>query len=149
MVTKSTRRAIAAASIGMLLGLARALAVAQTPAQVIAAENFAGWQIPAGAAHEENPLAATPAGLGKGKKLFASNCQKCHGPSGRGDGPSGDPDHLPADLTQSTAPEGIMFYKIWNGRKTPVMPSFKAMMTKEEIWTVIAYARSLRTPSSP
>jgi mono/diheme cytochrome c family protein len=38
-----------------------------------------------------------------------------------------------------------MFYKVWNGRKAPPMPPFKTTMTREEVWTVIEYARSLRT----
>jgi hypothetical protein len=37
-----------------------------------------------------------------------------------------------------------MFYKVWNGKQPLVMPPFKSMMTKEEIWAVVAYATSLR-----
>ena len=67
--------------------------------------------------------------------------------SGSGFEPSADPEHPPADLTASALPDGVMFYKVWNGRKAPAMPPFKSMLTKDEIWTVIAYAKSLR-PSS-
>ena len=145
----STRRAGAAALIAVVFWLARALAVAQSPADIVAAANAAGWQIPQNAEQEKSPLTPTAAVLHKGKDLFSSNCQKCHGATGRGDGPNGDPDHLPADLTASTLPDGVMFYKVWNGRKAPVMPSFKSTMTKDEIWTVIEFAKSLRPSTSP
>ena len=148
MRRRSTRRAAAAASIGVVFWLARALTLAQSPADIVAAANAAGWQIPQNAEQEKSPLMPTAAVLKKGKDVFSSNCQKCHGAAGRGDGPYGDPEHLPADLTASTAPDGVMFYKVWNGRKAPLMPPFKSTMTKDEIWTVIEYAKSLRSSSS-
>ncbi len=144
----STRRAAAAASIGAVFLLARALTIAQSPAVIVAAANAAGWQVPQNAEQEKNPLVPTAAVLGKGKDLFSSNCQKCHGATGHGDGPNGDPDHPPADLTASTTPDGVTFYKVWNGRKAPLMPSFKSAMTKDDIWAVIEYAKSLRPSSS-
>jgi mono/diheme cytochrome c family protein len=128
----------------VLFWLAQVWPAAQSPADAVAAANGAGWQVPESAAQEKSPLKPTAALLTTGKDLFSSNCQKCHGAGGRGDGPYGDPDHRPADLTASTIPDGVMFYKVWNGRKAPVMPSFKSVMTKEEIWTVIEYAKSLR-----
>ena len=143
----STGRA-AVATIGVLVWLAGALAAAQSPGDIVAAANSAGWQVPPNAEQERSPLTPTVRLLNKGKDLFSSNCQKCHGASGRGDGPNGDPAHPPADLTASTTPDGVMFYKVWNGRKAPAMPSFKSLMTREDIWTVIEYAKSLR-PSSP
>ena len=135
--------------MSVLFWLARALAVAQSPASAVGVANAAGWQVPENAELEKSPLTPTPALLKQGKALFSSNCQKCHGAGGRGDGPYGDPDHRPANLTASTTPEGIMFYKAWNGRKAPMMPSFKSTMTKEEVWTVIEYAKSLRSSSLP
>jgi mono/diheme cytochrome c family protein len=131
-----------------MVWLAPLLSVAQSPPNAVAVANAAGWQVPENAEQERSPLTPTAPLLKKGKDLFSSNCQKCHGAGGRGDGPYGDPDHRPADLTASTIPDGVMFYKIWNGRKAPVMPAFKSLLTKEEIWTVIEYAKSLR-PSSP
>jgi mono/diheme cytochrome c family protein len=131
----------------VLVWLAQVWPAAQSPSDAVTAANAAGWQIPLSAAQDKSPLTPTAALLKTGKDLFSSNCQKCHGAGGRGDGPYGDPDHRPADLTASTAADGVMFYKVWNGRKAPVMPSFKSVMTKEEIWTVIEYAKSLR-PSS-
>ena len=100
------------------------------------------------AAAEVNPITLTPAVLAKGKDLFKSKCQKCHGPAGQGDGPDADPKHKPGNLTDSSRasrnPDGVMFYKIWNGRKNPKMPAFKSEITRDDIWTVIHYAKTLR-----
>jgi mono/diheme cytochrome c family protein len=136
------------AAVCAVFWLACALIRAQGAVDLAAAANTAGWQIPANAEQQKSPLAPNAQLLKKGKDLFSSNCQKCHGPKGRGDGPNGDPDQPPADLRASTAPDGIMFYKVWNGRKAPVMPPFKSSMTREEIWTVIAYVKTLRSPAS-
>jgi mono/diheme cytochrome c family protein len=107
-----------------------------------------GWQIPATALHETNPIAANDQVLAKGKDIFKSKCQKCHGPLGKGDGPDADPKHKPGNLSDgsraSRNPDGVMFYRIWNGRKNPKMPAFKSELTRDEVWTVIQYAKSLR-----
>lgn len=109
------------------------------------------WTIPQGALTEKSPLTATPDVLKKGRALFASSCQKCHGPDGKGDGPDGDREHLPADLTLAARaaanPDGIVFYKIWNGRSNPKMPAFKSQMTRDQVWTIVEYVRTLRKPS--
>jgi mono/diheme cytochrome c family protein len=148
MASRSTRAAGAIAAAAAVFWLACALTLAES-AETAAAATAAGWQVPPNADHETSPLMPTAAVLKKGKSLFSANCQKCHGPRGHGDGPGRDPDHLPADLAASTNPAGVMFYKVWNGRKAPVMPPFKTTMTKDEIWTVIEYARSLRSTGSP
>jgi high-affinity iron transporter len=144
----SARRAAIIGVVCAACWAASVLVMAQAPEDAAALANEAGWQIPPNGAQEKSPLTPAPGVLKKGKGLFSSNCQKCHGATGRGDGPSGDPDHPPADLTASTASDGIMFYKVWNGRKSPAMPPFKSLMTKDEIWTVIEYAKSLRSSSS-
>ena len=112
------------------------------------AGNGKGWTIPAGAAQEPNPLTSSPEVLAKGKSLFEKKCQRCHGKSGKGDGPDADADEPPDDLTDgsraSRNPDGVMFYKVWNGRKSPKMPTFKTELSKDEVWTVVTYAKSLR-----
>jgi mono/diheme cytochrome c family protein len=106
------------------------------------------WQIPANAAQETNPVPAGPDALKKGRSLYSSKCQRCHGSAGRGDGPDADPDFRPGDLTDesraSRNPDGVLFYKIWNGRQNPRMPAFKSEMTRPEVWTLIHYVKSLR-----
>ena len=57
------------------------------------------------------------------------------------------------DLTRADRaaknPEGVMFFKAWNGRKKPKMPAFKDELTKEQVWAVVAYAQTLRKPATP
>ena len=108
-----------------------------------------GWKIPPTAKEEKNPLTVDDTLLTAGKKLFAQKCQRCHGPDGKGDGPDADSDHADImDLTnpkQTEAnPDGVVFYKVWHGRQEPRMPAFEDQLTKDQAWTVVAYAQSLR-----
>jgi len=112
-----------------------------------------GWTIPPDAASEKNPLSASPEVLKEGKSQYNSHCEKCHGKKGLGDGPDvdrKDRKNKPANLAMSRNPDGVMFYKIWNGRHDPHMPAFKSEMTKDEVWEVVAYiTASLRPPAAP
>ncbi len=108
-----------------------------------------GWQIPPNAAQEKSPIAVSDAVVAAGKKLFSANCQRCHGEAGKGDGPDGDPDHQEdMDLTVAARavrnPDGIVFYKIWNGRLVPKMPVFSEQLSKEQVWAIVAYVQTLR-----
>jgi mono/diheme cytochrome c family protein len=40
-----------------------------------------------------------------------------------------------------------VFYKVWNGRKKPKMPAQKDELTKEQIWQIVSYVQTLRTPA--
>src|SRR6185295_6977583 len=109
-----------------------------------------GWQIPPAASTEESPLPPRLAVIRKGKALYISHCSGCHGLEGRGDGPDNttDPAHRPADLTNAFPanlnPDGVMFYKIWNGRAQPTMPAFKTELTRNDVWAVVEYIKTLR-----
>jgi mono/diheme cytochrome c family protein len=112
----------------------------------ILAQAQSNWQIPPAAKKETSPLKPSADVLRKGKGIFASRCQKCHGTAGKGDGPDAEANTKPADLTMSVAadnPDGVMYYKIANGQP-PKMPAFKGLMSRDEIWTVVEYAKSLR-----
>ena len=107
------------------------------------------WTIPAGAAEEANPVAASPEVLAKGQKIFQGKCQRCHDRDGRGRGPDADPDHPAGNfadpLRAAFNPDGVMFYKIWNGRKkSPKMPAFKEEISKNDVWTVIHFVKTFR-----
>jgi hypothetical protein len=41
-------------------------------------------------------------------------------------------------------PDGVMFYKIWNGRAKPKMPAMKIDVTRTDVWAVIHYINTLR-----
>src|SRR6266536_3547615 len=59
------------------------LALAQSPSTTNTV-----WQAPARAARKPNPLPADTKSIAEGKKLYTMNCLPCHGPAGKGDGPS-------------------------------------------------------------
>lgn len=108
---------------------------------------YQGWTIPDTAKTEKSPVKSAADAAKKGKALFASNCAKCHGPEGKGDG--ADSDHA-ADLTDEFRtelnPEGVLYYKIWNGHTTD-MPAFKSKLTKDDTWALVEYLKVLRTPA--
>ncbi len=104
-----------------------------------------GWTIPPNAANEKNPVPLSPKAIEEGKDQYGLHCEKCHGKKGLGDGPDvdrKDRKSKPANLAMSRNPDGVMFYKIWNGRHDPRMPAFKSEMTREEVWLTIAYITS-------
>jgi mono/diheme cytochrome c family protein len=124
--------------------LLRATATAPPPAQP-----RGGWQLPPEAPSLKSPLTADENVLAAGKKIFRDKCQKCHGPKGLGDGPDADPEHAEAmNLTNPARagrnPDGVVFYKVMNGRRNPKMPAFKDELSQEQVWTVVAYVQSLR-----
>ena len=113
-----------------------------------APDDSQGWQIPEGAAMERNPQPLNAAVLAKGQGVYKAKCQRCHGADGTGHGPEADPTHPAGDLTTgrvaSRNPDGVMFYKIWNGRAKPKMPAMKSDITQADVWTVIQYVKTLR-----
>ena len=138
-------------SIGVTVLLAvvtAAHAVTGTDAP-IPQRSTSGWTLPPDAADTRSPLTVDDKVLAIGKKIFTDKCQKCHGPKGLGDGPDADPDHAEdMNLTNPKRadrnPDGVVFYKVSNGRRSPKMPAFKEDLSKEQIWSVVAYAQSLR-----
>lgn len=111
----------------------------------VGSAQYQGWTIPDTAKTEKSPVKSAADAAKKGKSLFGSHCAKCHGPAGKGDGP--DSDHA-ADLTDEFRtelnPEGVLYYKIWNGH-TNDMPGFKSKLTKDETWGLVEYLKVLRT----
>ena len=37
--------------------------------------------------------------------------------------------------------DGIVFYKMWNGRKKPKMPALKDELTKDQVWQIVDLRR--------
>lgn len=107
-----------------------------------------GWQLPDGAEREVNPVPASEKVIERGRAIYQSRCRRCHGPLGKGDGPEADPERRPADLSDprraARNPDGIVFYKVWNGRRNPDMPAFKTEMEREDVWAVVHYVKQLR-----
>ena len=112
-------------------------------------KSTAGWNLPKDADDKKSPLKVDDTVLAIGKKIFTDKCQKCHGPKGLGDGPDADPDYAEdMDLTNPKRAErnsdGVVFYKVLNGRRSPKMTAFKDQLSTEQIWSVVAYAQTLR-----
>ena len=108
------------------------------------------WILGEDADTKTNPLTADEKTLATGKGIFKDKCQRCHGPGGLGDGPDSEPEaRVDMDLTNPKRagrnPDGVVYYKVLNGRKRPYkMPPFKDELSEEQIWAVVTYAQSLR-----
>lgn len=149
MIALSSRRSLLCLALLVFcptVGLEIAHGAVQAP------EGSAGWQIPDGAAAEHNPEPLNPATLAKGQRLYRAKCQRCHGADGTGYGPETDPGHPAGDLTDgrraSRNPDGVLFYKIWNGRTKPKMPAMKTDISQADVWAVIHYVKTLRKDTS-
>lgn len=108
-----------------------------------------GWQLPPEAPGTKNPLTVDDKVIAAGRQVFTDKCKKCHGPEGLGDGPDADPDFAEEmNLTNAKRaarnPDGVVFYKVSNGRRKPKMPSFKDELSTEQIWSVVSYVQTLR-----
>lgn len=108
------------------------------------------WTAPLRAAHKVNPIAADAKSLEQGKALFTMACVPCHGPSGRGDGPSANglerngakihPGNL-SDPKLWLQSDGEIFWKITEGNSP--MPVFGETFTEEQRWQIVNYVRTL------
>jgi mono/diheme cytochrome c family protein len=135
------------------IGLAGALALAggalaATMPLDAAPQTTRSWNLGEDADTKKNPLTVNVKTLEAGQALFKDKCARCHGPGGIGDGPEADPDATEMDLTNpkraARNPDGIVFYKVLNGKLRPKMPAFKDEMSEEQIWTVVTYVQSIR-----
>jgi mono/diheme cytochrome c family protein len=141
------------AVVVLFFGSITVAAMAAKPSLQQPAKSAGGWTLPPEAETTKNPLLVDAKLLATGKAIFKEKCQKCHGPSGRGDGPDADPDaQEDMDLTRASRaaknPDGVIFFKAWNGRRKPKMPAVKDDLTKEQLWAVVAYVQTLRKPAT-
>ncbi|HEY7296183.1 MAG TPA: copper resistance protein CopC [Dehalococcoidia bacterium] len=89
-----------------------------------------------------------------GRQLYVANCARCHGASGRGDGPDGRRlDPPPADLVVHApqhSDEQLLNF-IANGIPTTAMPAFSGTLTEGERQAILNYLRQLALgkPASP
>jgi len=92
-----------------------------------------------------NPLAADPVALQDGRRLFIwYNCSGCHGGhAGGGMGPS-----LRDEVWIYGSRDDQIYDSIAQGRANG-MPAWGSKIPKEQIWELVAYIRSMRTPQEP
>jgi len=94
--------------------------------------------------------AASKEQLTSGKKIFTESCVTCHGESGKGDGPAAASfKQKPADFTDA---EHSKFYSdqgriylIKKGSVNTPMPAWENILSENDIQSVYAYVRSLRS----
>lgn len=148
MKTIVTRSAVLGV-VALSTALAGMTALASSTPPTPQAPSSSGWQLPPDADSKQNPLTADAKTMTTGKAIFKDKCTRCHGPAGIGDGPDADPDHRDdMDLTNAGRADrnsdGIVFYKVMNGRKRPKMPAFKEELTEQQVWSVVTYVQTLR-----
>lgn len=93
----------------------------------------------------QNPYANDESILGQGRQLFVQyNCSGCHGDHGGGGmGPS-----LRDSLWYYGGTDDRIFASIAEGRQHG-MPSWGSKLPRDQIWMLVSYIKSLRTPNEP
>lgn len=92
-----------------------------------------------------NPYANDVAAMAEGRQLFVRmNCSGCHG--GRAGGGMG-PSLRDVDWLYGNA-DAQIFDSIAEGRAHG-MPSWGTQLPEDQIWKLVAYVQSLRTPDEP
>ncbi|HEY7651520.1 MAG TPA: cbb3-type cytochrome c oxidase subunit II [Methylomirabilota bacterium] len=108
-----------------------------------------------------DPPKATPELVARGKDLYVkAKCFQCHGPGGKGDGPSADElkdlagfPIRPADFTRGQFKGGSGVRDIYRtmslGLDGTPMPSFADSMSEQERWAISYYVLSLSAWMDP
>ncbi len=100
----------------------------------------------------ENPFSGDHEAIEAGEAIFQTNCVPCHGPEGKGDGPSAEAlDPKPANLSDGAMmkmmSDGYMFWRVSKGGQVDpfdsAMPAWETSLTEEQRWQVISFARTL------
>jgi mono/diheme cytochrome c family protein len=98
---------------------------------------------------------ATDRDVQAGKALFDRQCATCHGPGGRGDGPSATglatkPSDLADGRLMNPLPDEFLVSVIRHGGPAqglaPTMPPFEKFLSESQTAEVVAYVRSLAQP---
>jgi len=109
---------------------------------VLAAWSFTGSAAAAPAAAPagavvKNPFEGKPEAIKEGEKIFDAKCSECHMDGTGGAGPN-----LTDDTWIYGGSDATVFETISYGRKGG-MPSWKNELSKDDIWKVIAFIRSI------
>jgi DMSO reductase family type II enzyme heme b subunit len=109
-------------------------------------------------------VTSSPESITRGKEIFAgpaAECVKCHGDTGRGDGPSADEltdDFgsiiVPADLTmpwlfRGGATADDIYGRLKTGLTGSPMPSYADVLSDDQVWDVANYVDSLGPDAAP
>lgn len=92
-----------------------------------------------------NPAQRTSESIDRGKELFTTYCQPCHGPGGHGDGPIIAKFIRPPDLTAAQAKvytDGYIYVLLSSGRG--LMPPYGDKVRGINRWNLVNYVRVLQ-----
>ena len=98
------------------------------------------------------PPLHTPEAVARGRQAYVKGeCAECHGPEGRGDGPSApDLSGKPTDLTRRPLKSGPtardILRSVLTGLDDTPMPSYHLVLEDEELWELAYYVVSLGGP---
>ena len=95
------------------------------------------------------PLSADAAGdSAKGKALYEKHCMACHGPQGKGDGPTGKMLKPPAadfsSAVRKKKSEAELREVIENGKPGTAMGPWKSQLSPTDLDNVLGYVMALR-----
>jgi copper transport protein len=94
-----------------------------------------------------NPILPDVESVAIGQELFNENCIACHGPEGRGNGPTAQSlSPPPADFAAghtATHTDGDLYFWILQGIEDTAMPAFESQLTEEQAWHLVNYVRRL------
>lgn len=96
-----------------------------------------------------NPVPLTDANLIAGIQLYGQHCAICHGtasgdasasPVAKGESPK--PPQLAADGVEDDS-EGVTYWKIAHGIRWTSMPSWKATLSDQQMWTLALFLKHM------
>ena len=97
-----------------------------------------------------NPHEGKPEAESSGREIFRIHCVMCHGENGAGDGPvasSLKPKPVSFAADQDKLSDAYLYWRISEGGLmkpfSSAMPSWKSILSEEEIWQMISYLRTL------
>lgn len=98
---------------------------------------------------QANPVALSEQNLQEGVQLFAENCAVCHGDA-KGEASRSSiakglyqrPPQLATDGVEDD-PEGESFWKIKHGIRLTGMPTFRATLSDQQIWTLALFLKHM------
>jgi len=100
------------------------------------------WEVPADRNKRLSGFEFTDASVESGLSIYNLNCKLCHGDPGKANFQKLSP--LPGDPATEKVQhnsDGALQFKISEGRG--LMPSFKKVLSSDDIWNTISYIRSL------
>jgi len=113
-------------------------------ASIAFAQHDSRWNAPIAAVNMKNPFPADASSLERGKNSYQSNCVRCHGKEGVGDGTKAERlDKKVTDLSTEVIrnhTDGELYWKISQGRKPMPLKD----LTNDQRWDIVNYIRTFK-----